>query len=92
MRKASEVRAEHERLTDLLWYARHMDMGLPEGVPADIAASAEANAARIAQTVTPEMLEDIQHGAYAVGVLHGKVMTLRWMLGMGWDDEGILDS
>ena len=92
MRKTREARAEHDRLVDLLWYARHMVMGLPEGVPASIVEAAEAHAARIAKTVTPEVLDAIQHDPYEVGVLHGKIMALRWMLGMDWDDEAILDT
>jgi len=93
MRKTREARAEHDRLVDLLWYARHMVMGLPDGVPASIVEAAEAHAARIAATVDdPKVLEDIQHNPYEVGVLHGKLMTLRWMLGMDWNEEGILDT
>ena len=39
-----------------------------------------------------EHLDGIQHDEYEVGVLHGKLMALRWILGMDWDEDGILDS
>jgi hypothetical protein len=92
MRKKIEVLAEEQRLYDQLWYARHMTMEMPEHVPEDIVKQAEAKARQVEKEYTKEHLDGIQHDEYEVGVLHGKLMALRWMLGMNWDEDGILDS
>jgi hypothetical protein len=92
MRKKSEIQAQERRLYDQLWYARHIILGVPEGTPDDIAEKAEATARRIESEYHPEHLEDIQHDEYSVGRLHGMLMALRWVNGMDWDDDGILDS
>lgn len=92
MRKKAEVIAEEQRLFDQLWYARHMTMQLPSHVPQDIIEAADKKAREVETQYAPEHLQAIQHDEYTVGVLHGKITALRWMLGMAWDEEGILDS
>jgi len=92
MRKKIEVLAEEQKLFDQLWYARHMTMEMPAHVPEDIVKQADKKAREVENEYTEEHLDGIQHDPYEVGVLHGKIMALRWMLGMGWDEEGILDS
>jgi hypothetical protein len=92
MRKKGEVITEEQRLFDQLWYARHMIMEMPAHVPPDIVKQAEAKARQVEREYTKEHLDGIQHDEYEVGVLHGKLMAMRWMLGMDWNEEGILDS
>ena len=92
MRKKSEIQAEEQKLVDQLWYARHMLLGVPEGTPDDIAEEAEANARRIESEYPFEHLEDIQADPFMRGLLHGRLMAVRWMLGMDWDDDAIFDT
>ena len=92
MRKKAEVQAEEQRLYDQLWYARHMIMEMPAHVPASIVEAAEMKARQVEKEYSKEHLDRIQHDEYEVGVMHGKLMALRWMLGMDWNEEGILDS
>ena len=92
MRKKSEVQAEEQMLTDQLWYSRHMTLEMPPHVPEDIIQQAEAKARQVEKEYSQEHLDGIQHDPYEVGVLHGKLMALRWMSGMKWNQEGILDS
>jgi hypothetical protein len=92
MRKKDEVIAEERMLYDQLWYARHMTIEMPAHVPEDIVKQADKKARQVEKTYTQEHLDGIQHDEYEVGVLHGKIMAMRWMLGMDWNDESILDS
>lgn len=92
MRKKGEVITEEQRLYNQLWYARHMIMEMPAHVPPDIVERAEAKARQVEKEYSKEHLDGIQHDPYEVGVMHGKLMALRWMLGMNWNEEGILDS
>jgi hypothetical protein len=92
MRKKTEVQAEEQRLFDQLWYARHMTMEMPAHVPEDIVKQADAKAREVEKQYSEEHLDGIQHDAYEVGVLHGKLMAVRWILGMDWNEDGILDT
>ena len=92
MRKKSEIQAGERMLFDQLWYARHMILAMPEGTPEEVIQRAEAKARQIEAVYHPDHLEDIQHDEYEVGKLHGMLMAVRWVLGMDWDDPGILDS
>ena len=92
MRKKSEIQAEEQRLFDQLWYTRHMTMEMPAHVPADILKQADKKARQVEKEYSQEHLDGIMNDEYEVGMLHGKLMAVRWMLGMDWDDDGILDS
>lgn len=77
---------------DLLWYIRHKNWGIPDGTPADIVAKANAKAAEIEAESDPEYLALLLEEDVEYGMLVGRLATVRWMLGMDWDEAGILDT
>ena len=92
MRRKAEILAEEQAVFDMLWYFRHMTQELPENTPQAIIDQANAAAEKIEKRADAEYLEELLSGGHEYGVLVGKLLTLRWMLGMEWDEEGILDT
>jgi hypothetical protein len=92
MRRKSEVQKAEQAAFDLLWYIRHKTWEMPQGTPDDIIAAANAKAAQIEATAEPEYLADLLRMDVEYGMLVGRLSTLRWALGMDWDDDGILDT
>lgn len=92
MRRKSEVQEAERKCFDLLWYVRHKTWEMPEGTPEDIVAKANAKAAEMEATTDKEYLAHLLEMDVEYGMLVGRITTLRWMLGMDWDEEGILDT
>lgn len=92
MRKKSEVQSAEQVCFDLVWYVRHKSCGIPEGTPHDIVEKAEAYAKRIEAGADPEYLEELRQQGKEYGMVQGRLIALRWMLGMDWDEDGILDT
>ena len=92
MRKKAEVQKAEEAASDLLWYVRHKNWGIPEGTPEIIVEDALKAAAKIEADAEPDYLASLIAGDVEYGILVGRLTALRWMLGMDWDDETILDT
>ena len=92
MRKKAEVEKAEEGASDLLWYVRHKKRGIPEGTPESIVEDARKAATKIEATANPEYLALLLADKVSYGILVGRLTTLRWMLGMDWDEDGILDT
>jgi hypothetical protein len=92
MRKKAEVQKAEEAASDLLWYVRHKNWGIPEGTPEIIVEGALKGAARIEADADPEYLAHLLAGDVEYGILVGRLTALRWVLGLDWDDEAILDT
>lgn len=92
MRKKAEVQKAEQAAFDLLWYARHKTYHMPEGTPADIIAKANEKAAEIEATGDRDYLESLIGNDLEYGMLCGRLSALRWVLGMDWDEDGILDT
>ena len=92
MRKKAEVQKAEQVAFDLLWYVRHKTWPMPEGTPDDIIVTANGKATQIEATADPEYLADLLRKEMEYGMLVGRLTTLRWVLGMDWDEEGILDT
>lgn len=92
MRRKREVMEEEQKCFDLLWYVRHKNWDLPPQTPEEIRTKADAKAAEMEATLDAEYLADLIREDLEYGVLVGRITTLRWMLGMEWDEEGILDT
>ena len=92
MRKKDEVLKAERACFDLLWYVRHKNWGIPEGTPDDIVTQANAKAEAIEAKGDPTYLADLLDQDVEYGMLVGRLATLRWMLGMDWDEDGILDT
>jgi hypothetical protein len=92
MRKKAEVQKAEEGASDLLWYVRHKNWGIPEGTPEIIVEDALKAAAKIEAVADPEYLAHLLAGDVEYGILVGRLTALRWVLGMEWDDDCILDT
>ena len=92
MRRKREVLEAERKCFDLLWYVRHKSWEMPPGTPDDIVARAEEKAAEMEATLDKEYLADLLEMDVEYGMLCGRLVALRWMLGMEWDEEGILDT
>lgn len=92
MRKKAEVQKAEQVAFDLLWYVRHKTWEMPAATPDDIIAAANKKAAEIEATGEPEYLADLLKMDVEYGMLVGRLTTLRWVLGMEWDEHGILDT
>ena len=92
MRKKAEVVEAEQACFDLLWYVRHKTWKMPEGTPADIITKANEKAAQMEATSDKEYLAHLLEMDVEYGILVGRLTTLRWMLGMDWDEDGILDT
>lgn len=92
MRKKAEVQKAEQGSFDLLWYVRHKTLDMPAGTPDDIVQKANAKAAQIESQTDAEYLEALLRHDVEYGMLVGRLAALRWVLGMGWTDDGILDT
>lgn len=92
MRRKAEVQKAEQVAFDLLWYVRHKTWPMPEGTPDDIIVTANGKAAEIEATADPKYLADLLRKDIEYGMLVGRLTTLRWVLGMEWDEHGILDT
>lgn len=92
MRKKSEILEAERKCFDLLWYVRHKTWEMPAGTPDDIVAQANAKAAEMEATLDKEYLESLCGLDVEYGMLVGRITALRWMLGMEWNEDGILDT
>lgn len=92
MRRKAEILEAEQKCFDLLWYIRHKSWEMPAGTPPDIIATAEAKAEEMERTLDREYLEDLLRMDVEYGMLCGRLVALRWMLGMDWDEDGILDT
>jgi hypothetical protein len=92
MRKKAEVQKAEQWCFELLWYLRHKTLDMPENTPPEIIAKAEEVAKKIEEKADPEYLASLLRFDYEYGMLCGRLVALRWMLGMEWDQEGILDT
>ena len=92
MRRKAEIQAAEQKCFDLLWYLRHKTQEMPKGTPDDIVARANEKAAEMEATLDKQYLEDLLRFDYEYGMLCGRLVSLRWMLGMEWDEDGILDT
>ena len=92
MRRKREIQEAEQKCFDLLWYVRHKTWEMPAGTPDDIVARAEEKAAEMEATLDKEYLADLLEMDVEYGMLCGRLVALRWMLGMEWDEEGILDT
>jgi len=92
MRKKAEVQKAEKGASDLLWYVRHKNWGIPEGTPEIIVEDARKAAARIEADADPDYLAHLLEGDVEYGIVVGRLTALRWVLGMEWDEEGILDT
>ena len=92
MRRKAEIQAAEHKCFDLLWYLRHKTQEMPSGTPDDIVAQANEKAAEMEATLDKEYLADLLRFDYEYGMLCGRLVALRWMLGMDWDEDGILDT
>ena len=92
MRKKAEVMKAEEDAGDLLWYVRHTNRGLREGIPDIIVADARKAAAEIEANAHPDYLARLLEGGVEYSMLVGRLTSLRWVLGMDWDDDAILDT
>ena len=92
MRKKVEVQEAERAACDLLWYVRHKESEMPEGTPQEIIEKAEAAAKRIEEKADPAYLLDLRHRDVEYGMLVGRLTALRWILGMDWNEDGILDT
>ena len=92
MRRKAEIQKAEAVCFELLWYLRHKTQAMPEGTPEDIITQAEAVAKKLEEKADPEYLADLLKFDYEYGMLCGRLVTLRWMLGMEWDEDGILDT
>lgn len=92
MRKKAEIVREEEAHYERLWYVRHKTWPMPEGTPQSIIDTAEAACKRIEGCNDIEHLQELCELELEYGILVGRLTALRWMLGMDWDEEGILDT
>ena len=92
MRKKAEVTKAEEAASDLLWYVRHKNRGIPEGTPEIIVADALKAAAEIEAEADEDYLASLLEQGVEYGMLVGRLTALRWVLGMEWDEEAILDT
>jgi hypothetical protein len=92
MRRKAEVQKAEKGASDLLWYVRHKNWGIPEGTPEIIVEDARKGAARIEAGADPDYLASLLEEDIEYGMLVGRLTALRWVLGMEWDDDCILDT
>ena len=92
MRKKAEVQKAEEGASDLLWYVKHKNNGIPDGTPEIIVEDALKAAAQIEANAEPDYLASLLEGGVEYGMLVGRLTALRWVLGMEWDDDCILDT
>jgi len=92
MRKKAEVIANEEGCFDLLWYVRHKTQSMPAGTPQAIIDRANQKTVELEAKIDPEYLADLLRFDYEYGMLCGRLVALRWMLGMDWAEDGILDT
>lgn len=92
MRKKAEVQKAEQRCFDLLWYVRHKNWPWPKEAPPEIREKADAKAAEMEAELDKEYLAELLEEGFEYGMLCGRLVALRWMLGMEWDEEGILDT
>jgi hypothetical protein len=89
MRSKKELEQVEEKMSDILWYNRHMynkHNGLADA-PADILITALANAEEIRNKYNEDELYFDEE--FDWGMFNGKLSAIRWMLGYDWD---MLDS
>lgn len=92
MRKRGEIENAEKLCCDLVWYVRHKSCGIPDGTPQDIVDAAKAHAGRIEAKADPDYLAELLKQDKEYGMLQGRLIALRWMRGMDWADDGILDT
>lgn len=73
-RSGQDILAAEQRLFDLIWYQRSLTGMDPVGAP---------GRQRVQETYPPEELGP--YSDFELGMLHGKLSALRWVLGDEWD-------
>jgi hypothetical protein len=95
LRSEAEIVAAEKEIFDRRWYAVDCDIEAravaEQGLlSAEAATATRKGQERIERLYGKESLTPADD--YERGVLDGKHMALRWMLGMDWDEAGILDT
>ena len=85
-RSAGELRAELDRVQDLVWYCRYRISGGLAGAPVDIRAIAHEQATRVVNTYPAAIAQlDLDDGIH-VARLEGQQAALRWALSKLYDE------
>lgn len=96
-RTYGEIVAAAEEYFDKVWYVRHLihmekeERGeISRPMSDDVRVRADAAAQRVVERYGAENLGPWDDWGW--GFVNGQLATLRWVLGLDWDEEGVLDT